>query len=118
MKALAFTSAVVLMVACASDNTAASLDAAPPEDIGVDSGRACSRCDGYWICGGDVERIDLKPEVDGCYLSGLPGRNLLTPDCTIIADGVVVGEATVYGVSVVHVLYSDGGEWLYCRAAG
>jgi hypothetical protein len=81
---------------------------------------ACFPCEGDWSCagdGGDVTRIYLKPEVDGCYLSGLPGRNLLSPDGTIIADGVVVGKATGSGARV-HVAYPDGTQWLYCAGGG
>jgi hypothetical protein len=78
---------------------------------------ACFPCEGYWICGGDVTRIDLKPEMDGCYLSGLPGRNLLLPDGTIIADGAVVGKATGTGARV-SVAHPDGTQWLVCAAAG
>jgi len=84
---------------------------------GSDPARACFPCESYWICGGDVTRIDLKPEADGCYLSGLPGRNLLSPDGTIIADGEVVGKATGTGARVT-VTYPDGTQWLYCAGAG
>jgi hypothetical protein len=78
---------------------------------------ACFPCVGYWICGGDVTRIDLKPELDGCLLSGLPGRNLLSPDGTITADGAVVGNATGTGARVT-VFYPDGTRWLVCAGAG
>lgn len=83
----------------------------------VDSGRACFPCESYWICGGDVTRIDLTPEADGCYLSGLPGRNLLSPDGTITADGEVVGIAVGSGARVM-VHHPDGSLWLFCAGAG
>ena len=83
----------------------------------LDSGRACFACEGYWTCGGDATRIDLTPEADGCYLSGLLGRNLLSADGTITADGVVVGIATGSGARV-HVAYPDGTQWLFCTGAG
>jgi hypothetical protein len=57
------------------------------------------------------------PAADGCYLSGLPGRNLLSPDGTITADGAVVGSATGSGARV-HVAHPDGTQWLYCAGAG
>jgi len=53
---------------------------------------------------------------DGCYLSGLPGRNLLSPDGTITADGAVVGIATGSGARVM-VAHPDGSQWLF-RAGG
>ena len=84
---------------------------------GSEPARACFPCEGYWICGGDVTRIDLTPEADGCYLSGLPGRNLLSPDGTVMADGVVVGTATGTGARV-NVVRPDGTLWLVCAAAG
>jgi hypothetical protein len=102
MKAAAATLMILLLAGCGSDPHGA-----------VDSGRAPFPCDGYWICGGDVTRIDLKPEVDGCYLSGLLGRNLLSPDGTIVAEGAVVGKAAEYGTRV-RVFYPDGTEWLFC----
>ena len=74
----AFAAMVSLLAGCGSDPQIA----------------ACFPCEGYWICGGDVTRVDLAPAIDGCYLSGLPGRNLLLPDETITADGAVVGKAT------------------------
>ena len=83
----------------------------------VDSGRACFPCESYWTCGGDVTRVDLTPEMDGCYLSGLPGRNLLSPDGTISSGGTVVGKATGSGARV-HVTYPDGSLWLFCTGAG
>lgn len=84
---------------------------------GVDSGRACFPCEGSWSCGGDVTRVDLTPEADGCYLSGLPGRNLLSPDGTITADGAVVGIAKGTGARVT-VAHPDGSQWLFCAGAG
>jgi hypothetical protein len=106
MKSAACALIVLFLTGCGSDPQSA-----------VDSGRVCFPCEGYWICGGDVARIDLTREVDGCYLSGLPGRNLLSPDGTIIADGVVVGKATGSGARV-HVAHPDGTQWLYCAGAG
>jgi hypothetical protein len=102
MKSAAFTLMVLCLAGCGSDPQSAV---------------ACFPCEGYWICGGDVTRIDLRPEVDGCYLSGLPGRNLLSPDGTIIAEGAVVGKATGSGARV-HVAHPDGTQWLYCAGAG
>jgi hypothetical protein len=106
MKSAALSFIVLFLTGCGSD----------PPGV-VDSGRACFPCAGYWICGGDVTRIDLTPEADGCYLSGLRGRNLLSPDGTIIADGVVVGKATGSGARV-QVVYPDGTQWLFCAGAG
>ena len=57
------------------------------------------------------------PEEDGCYLSGLSGRNLLAPDGTIRADGALVGKATGTGARV-SVKTLDGGLWLFCAAGG
>jgi hypothetical protein len=88
------------------------------ESAGGNGPRAqCFPCEGYWICGGDVTRIDLVPEADGCLLSGLPGRNLLSPDGTITADEVVVGRAQGSGARV-HVAYTDGSQWLFCAGGG
>lgn len=84
---------------------------------GNDSSAQCFPCEGYWICGGDVTRIDLVPETDGCLLSGLPGRNLLSPDGTITANEVVVGRAQGSGARV-HVAYPDGSQWLFCAGGG
>ena len=67
-------------------------------------------------CGGDVTRIDLTPEADGCTLSGLPGRNLLSPDGTITADGVVVGTATDQA-GAIEVANPEGTQWLDCARA-
>jgi hypothetical protein len=117
MKALVLAAHALLLVACASKSTAGARDAASPERMGADSGVACFPCVGYWICGADVGRIDLSPEVDGCYLSGLPGRNLLGADGTITADGVVVGKAIGSGARV-RVSYPDGRQWLFCAGAG
>jgi hypothetical protein len=83
----------------------------------AEAGQVCFSCQSYWICGGDVSEIDLKPEADGCYLSGLPGRNLLAPDGTITADGTVVGKATGTGARV-QVNRPDGSQWLFCTGAG
>ncbi len=98
--------AFVILAGCGSD-----------PDMAVDSGGACFPCEGSWTCGGDVTRIDLTPEADGCYLSGLPGRNLLSSDGTITADGAVVGKATGSGARV-HVAYPDGTQWLFCAGGG
>jgi hypothetical protein len=106
MKSVTLGLMVLLLAGCGSHPQGA-----------VDSGRACFPCEGYWTCGGDVTRIDLEPEADGCYLSGLPGRNLLSPDGTITADGAVVGIATSSGTRV-HVAYPDGTQWLFCTGAG
>jgi len=84
---------------------------------GNDSSAQCFPCEGYWTCGGDVTRIDLVPEADGCLLSGLPGRNLLSPDGTITANEVVVGRAQGSGARV-HVAYADGAQWLFCAGGG
>jgi hypothetical protein len=81
------------------------------------SGPSCFPCESYWTCGGDVSEVDLTPEADGCYLSGLPGCNLLAPDGTITADGVVVGKA-VGSVARVQVSRPDGSQWLFCAGAG
>src|SRR3954470_22221937 len=105
----AFASLLLLLTQCGSR----------PQGV-VDSGRACFPCVGYWTCGapaGNATRIDLTPEVDGCYLSGLPGRNLLSPDGTITADGAVVGTAMGSGARV-YVSYPDGTQWLYCAGGG
>ena len=101
MRIVAFTFMTLCLVSCGSS----------------DSIRQCFPCQGYWICGGAVERIDLTPDADGCFLSGLPGRNLLSPDGTITANGVVVGSADGTGASV-HVAYPDGSQWLFCRGGG
>ena len=83
----------------------------------AEAGQVCFSCQSYWICGGDVSEIDLKPEADGCYLSGLPVRNLLAPDGTISADGTVGGKATGTGARV-QVNRPDGSQWLFCTGAG
>ena len=106
MKAAAFALIVSIVQGCGSDPQSA-----------VDSGQVCFPCEGSWTCGGEVTRIDLMPAADGCYLSGLPGRNLLSPDGTITADGAVVGSATGSGARV-HVAHPDGTRWLYCAGAG
>jgi hypothetical protein len=82
-----------------------------------DAGLECFPCQGYWICGGSIERIDLLSEADGCFLSGLPGRNVLSTDGTITANGVLVGTAKGSGARV-HVAYPDGSQWLYCVGGG
>jgi hypothetical protein len=119
MKMRTFTM-VLFLSACRTGGNEDGVDAAPP-----DSGSVCFPCEGYWICGGDVtdassatsSQIDLKPENDGCYLSGLPGRNLLAPDGTVTAGGTVVGKATGTGARVT-VRYPDGGQWLFCAGGG
>lgn len=80
---------------------------------------ACFPCERYWICGDNAggTRVDLTPAADGCYLSGLPGRNLLSPDGTITADGEVVGMATGTGARV-NVVRTDGSDWLFCAGGG
>jgi hypothetical protein len=104
----------LLLTGCSSGNHG-SFDVAPMETF--DASLAIFTCTDIWICGGDVPRIELKPETDGCYLRGLPGRNLLAPDGTITAGGVVVGKATNAGARV-RVLYPDGGQWLFCARSG
>jgi hypothetical protein len=106
MKRTAFALMVLLLTACGSGRQTA-----------VDSGRVCFPCEGYWVCGAEFPRVDLTPEADGCYLSGLPDRNLLSPDGTITADGGVVATATGTGARV-HVVYPDGSLWLLCAAGG
>jgi hypothetical protein len=101
----------------ATPNNGGSLDAAPADGAAVDTGPPCFPCEGYWICGGSVERIDLTPSVDGCYLSGLPDRTIISPDGTIIVDRGVVALATGLGARV-SVTYPDGGLWLFCAAGG
>lgn len=86
------------------------------ETTAGDAGLQNFPCEGYWICGEDVPRIDLVPEADGCFLSGLPGRNLLSPDGTITADGTIVGVAVGSGARV-HVSHPDGTQWLFCAGA-
>jgi hypothetical protein len=83
----------------------------PPDEVG----QSCFLCQDHWFCGGDLN-IDPTPAVDGCYLNGLPGRNLLWPDGTITADGVVVGMAMGAGVRL-RVGYPDGSQWLFCARA-
>ena len=94
--------------------TAAHAGAAgcPPEEVG----QSCFLCQDHWICGADFPKVDPTPEDDGCYLSGLPGRNLLWQDGTITADGVVVGKARGAGMRLV-LSYSDGAQWLFCARA-
>ena len=94
-------------------------DAGPsrPDSSAIDSGLECFPCEGRWICGGDVTYVDLKPEMDGCYLSGLPGRNLLALDGTVTRDGAVIGKAAGTGARV-SVALLDGTLWLYCAAGG
>jgi hypothetical protein len=90
---------------------------APPANITTDPAVGCFSCEGYWICGGDTNRITLSPEADGCHLSELPGRNLLAPDGTITEGGAVVGHATGSGARV-QVLHADGSRWLFCAGSG
>jgi hypothetical protein len=132
MKAPAFTLIGFLLAACGSNPSGAgersvdsgTADGAAPSRLDgsvVDSGVECFPCEGRWICGQneavhDVD-IDLKPEIDGCYLSGLLGRNLLAPDGTVTRDGSVIGKATGTGARV-SVTFLDGGLWLYCAAGG
>lgn len=106
MKSAAFAFTILFLAGCGSD----------PHNS-TDSGGTCFPCEGSWTCGGDVTLIDLTPEEDGCYLSGLPGRNLLSPDGTITADGAVVGKATGSGARV-HVACPDGTQWLFCAGGG
>lgn len=106
MKAATFALMALVLPGCGSEPRSA-----------VDSGRECFPCESYWTCGADVGRIDLQPEPDGCYLSGLPGRNLISPDGTITADGAVVGTAVGSGARV-HVSYPDGTQWLFCAGGG
>ena len=101
MKSAAVTLMVLTLAGCGSDAKIA----------------ACFPCEGHWICGGEGTRVDLTPSADGCYLSGLPGRNLLSQDGTITADGAVVGMATGTGARVT-VVRPDGSQWLYCAAGG
>jgi len=89
--------------------------ASPPDNVVADAGNDCFSCEGYVICGGEVNgQIDLMPAADGCYLSGLPGRKLLAPDGTITEGGAVVGKAASHGAGV-DVTHLDGGYWLTCR---
>ena len=90
-------------------------DASPRDDALADAGNYCFSCEGYLICGGEVNgQIDLMPADDGCYLSGLPGRRLLAADGTITEGGAVVGKAISRGAGV-DISYPDGGSWLVCR---
>jgi hypothetical protein len=77
----------------------------------------CGPCSPHWVCGGIPDAgytdIDLTPEADGCYLSGLPGHKLLQPDGTITEDGVAIARAQKLGPQV-GVYYPDGGQWFYC----
>ena len=82
-----------------------------------DAGLECFPCQDYWTCGGSIVRIDLIPEADGCFLSGLPGRNLLSMDGTITENGVLVGTAKGSGARV-HVSHPDGSQWLFCAGGG
>jgi len=94
--------------------TAAHAGAAgcPQDEVG----QSCFLCQDHWICGADFPKVDPTPEDDGCYLSGLPGRNLLWQDGTITADGVVVGKARGAGMRLV-LSYPDGAQWLFCARA-
>ncbi|MDB4988396.1 MAG: hypothetical protein JWN04_3574 [Myxococcaceae bacterium] len=109
-----------------SDAGLTHLDASPGGDAATDFAVNCWPCVGYWTCGnsrpddagtGGGVIVDLKPEPDGCYLSGLSGRNLLAPDGTITENGVLLGTAEGSGARV-HVTFPDGGLWLYCAAGG
>ena len=94
---------------------AGSFEASPPDNVMADAGNDCFSCEGYLICGGEVNgQIDLMPAADGCYLSGLPGRKLLAPNGTITEGGVVVGKAVSQGAGV-DIRHPDGGFWLACR---
>jgi len=77
----------------------------------------CGPCPLHWVCGGsaDAGYIDilLTPEEDGCYLSGLPGHELLAADGTITENGVAVATAKKFGPQV-GLYYPDGSQWLYC----
>jgi hypothetical protein len=95
----------------AGDDAPAILDATSEPETG-----SCSPCEGDWICGGDVQRIALVPEADGCTLMGLPGRKLLSPDGTVTEDGVVIGHADGSGARVT-VTDANGAQWLFCAGA-
>jgi hypothetical protein len=116
VKAPTLLGAVWFLTACSADDPHGSIDSGMPVSS-ADSGSACFPCDDRWTCGGDVTFIDLTPELDGCILSGLPGRNVLSPDGTITADGAVVGLATGTGVRV-QVTRPDGSQWLFCAGGG
>jgi hypothetical protein len=90
------------------------VEGCPPEAVGS----TCFLCQDHWICGGDdtYRNVDPTPAVDGCHLSGLPGRHLLWRDGTITLDGVVVGRAAGAGARV-DVSHSDGSLWLVCARA-
>jgi hypothetical protein len=92
-------------------------DGGLPDTMSTDGEDICFACIDYWVCGNEYPRIDLVPEADGCYLSGLPGRNLLSPDGTVTSGGEVVGEATGTGARV-SVTRPDGSRWLYCAGGG
>ena len=112
--------AVLVLTVCCSSNdqsgTQAGSGGANGEG-GSGGDLACFPCTGYWICGGDVTRIDLTPEPDGCYLSGLPGRKLIGPDGTITEAAAIVGKAAGTGARVT-VSYPDGSQWLFCAGGG
>jgi hypothetical protein len=83
----------------------------------LDAAMPCFICEGSWSCGVDPGLIELTPASDGCYLSGLPGRKLLSDDGTITENGIVVGKAVGSGARV-HVYYPDGGQWTFCAGGG
>jgi len=92
-----------------------SFEAFAPDNAIADAGNGCFACEGYLICGGEITgQINLMPEADGCYLSGLPGRTLLAPDGTLTEGGAVVGKAVSQGAGV-DIRSPDGGLWLICR---
>jgi len=77
----------------------------------------CCPCSPHWVCGGyaDAAETDvvLTPEADGCYLAGLSGHALLSPDGTVTENGVPIGRAQKFGPQVGF-YYPDGGAWFYC----
>ena len=89
---------------------------------GMDGGSAdvlfpCGPCSTLWICGGyaDAAETDvvLTPEDDGCYLAGLSGHVLLSPDGTVTENGVPIARAQKFGPQVGF-YWPDGGQWFYC----
>jgi hypothetical protein len=67
------------------------------------------------ICGDEVAgTLTLTPAEDGCYLDGLAGRKLISPDGVITEAGVVVGRARREGPARVMIRHADGSWWVYC----